>query len=81
MPSQNFDGLSQMQQEQAPVANLPVIIDEQINTSSIASPARDLIMREEQEPPRIVAVVPVVNVEEVKQDVLEGQGHRPVLLD
>ena len=81
MPSQNFDGLSQIQQEQAPEAYLPIIIDEQINTSLIASPARDVIVREEQEPPRIVAVVPVVDVEEVKQDVLEGQGHRPVLLD
>jgi hypothetical protein len=58
-----------------------MIIEEQINTSSIASPARDMMMREEQEPPRIVAVVPVVAVEEVKQDVLEGQGQRRVLLD
>ena len=58
-----------------------MIIEEQINTSSIASPARDVMMREEQEPPRIVAVVPVVDVEEVKQDVLEGQEHRRILLD
>jgi len=58
-----------------------MIIEEQINTSSIASPARDVMMREEQEPPRIIAVVPVVDVEEVKQDVLEGQGHRRILLD
>ena len=66
VPSQNFDGLSQMQQEQAPATNLPIIIDEQINTSSIASPARDVIMQEQQEPPRIVAVVPVAAVKEVK---------------
>jgi hypothetical protein len=39
------------------------------------------MMREEQEPPRIIAVVPVVDVEEVKQDVLEGQGQRRILLD
>jgi hypothetical protein len=43
-----------------------MIIEEQINTSSIASPTRDVIMEEQQEPPRIVSVVPVAAVEEVK---------------
>ena len=66
MPSQNFDGLSQMQQEQAPAANLPIILDEQINTSSIASPAEDIYVQQQQEPPRILAVEPVVDDEEVK---------------
>ena len=43
-----------------------MIIEEQINTSSIASPARDVIMEEQQEPQRIVAAMPVAADEEVK---------------
>ena len=49
-----------------------LIIEEQINTSSIASPTRDIIVQEQQEPPRIVAVEPVVAEEEVKENAIEG---------
>ncbi len=43
-----------------------LIIEEQINTSSIASPTRDVIVQEKQEPPRIVSVEAVVANEEAK---------------
>ena len=53
MPSQNLQGQSQIQEVEASVAIVPSeaqIIEERINTSSIASPAINFADQQMQEP-------------------------------
>ena len=85
MPSQNLQGQSQIQDVEASVAIVPSeahIIEERINTSSIASPAINFVDQQMQEPlDQSEGARRRSEKEEEKSDIVEGHRHRLISQD